>query len=757
MLKKYCILLILSIVYGFGYAQSIKGKVVDKNGEPIFAHVFIVGTTVGAATDLEGAFEIKDTPAGQVLVRAQSIGYLSEERLLKVKKGEVTELDIQLKEDLFKLEEVVVTGTRTSRKRTEAPVVVDVLDNRTLEITQSLMLSDGLSFQPGLRVETDCQTCNYTQLRMNGLGGNYSQILINSRPIFSALNGLYGLEQIPSNMIERVEVVKGGGSAVFGNNAIGGTVNIITKEPKENTFSLSYNHAFIRGETPDLQMQVNASAVNDAQNAGFSIFGVYRDRDAWDANGDGFSEMPLIKNISLGINTFIKPDNKSKLTLELHTINEKRRGGDQVEAAPHESEQAEDRVHNIAGGGLTYERWLNPTTEFSVYTSGQVTDRAHYTGFKGDDAYGNTDNRTVMAGTQLNKTINKLWGTKYNILTIGGEYVYDWVFDEIKGYDWLVDQTTHQVGLFAQSDWQLSKKLSALVGLRLDNHNFLENSVLNPRVNVKYDLSQYLQLRGSVGTGFRAPQAFDADLHIAFSGGGIAYVQLDPELRKERSISYSSSLNFDKPSEHYIFGFTLDAFYTNLDDPFILEELDNDTNGNTVLFRTNGDGQLVQGVSVEGRVNFDGFVQFETGMTFQKSEYASVVSWSQEVEGTKKALRTPEQYGFYTLTYIPAPKWDLALSGVITGPMLVPHFGGAPGVDGDRLYRSPTFWETNLKIAYTVSMKSFGQDLKLFAGIQNIFDEYQDDFDTGPNRDSNYVYGPSRPRTFYFGLKFGKF
>ena len=95
-------------------------------------------------------------------------------------------------------------------------------------------MAEGLNYSPGLRIEDNCQNCGFTQIRMNGLQSHYTQILINSRPVFSDLAAVYGIELIPANMIERVEVVRGGGSAMYGSNAIAGVINIITKENKNS-------------------------------------------------------------------------------------------------------------------------------------------------------------------------------------------------------------------------------------------------------------------------------------------------------------------------------------------------------------------------------------------------------------------------------------------------------------------------------------------------------------------------------------------
>jgi len=190
--------------------------------------------------------------------------------------------------------EVVITGTKTLRKKLENPVMVHVIDMKTLQNTQACNLSEGLKFQVGLRVETDCQTCNYTQLRMNGLQGGYSQILINGRPTFSALMSLYGLEQLPVNLIDRIEIVKGSGSSLYGSAAIGGTVNVITKLPKKSSFDMGSTLQLIGGNAIDWVNQGNISWVNDTKNSGVNFNLSHRKRDFYDHNKDSFSELPKI-------------------------------------------------------------------------------------------------------------------------------------------------------------------------------------------------------------------------------------------------------------------------------------------------------------------------------------------------------------------------------------------------------------------------------------------------------------------------------
>ncbi|WP_266205502.1 TonB-dependent receptor [Pontibacter kalidii] len=310
------LLLLFSFVTITASAQeaSILGLVMSETGKPVpFATVLLEGTPWGTTTDLGGNYALGDLPAGKYEVQVKAIGYKRAQQTVQVAADTLVTMDFILQESHATLHEVVVTGTRTERRRLESPVAVNVLDSRTFGFTQSNTLSEGLCFQPGLRMETDCQTCNYTQLRINGLGGSYSQVLVNSRPIFISLMSLYGLEQLPANMVERVEVVRGGGSVLYGSSAIAGTVNIITKEPTESTYTLSTNSAVIDGAAWDHILNANVNTVNEEQHAGFSFFASHRNREAFDANGDGFSELTQLHNNSFGFNTFFKPTDRDKV------------------------------------------------------------------------------------------------------------------------------------------------------------------------------------------------------------------------------------------------------------------------------------------------------------------------------------------------------------------------------------------------------------------------------------------------------------
>ncbi|WP_273276820.1 TonB-dependent receptor [Maribacter polysiphoniae] len=745
---------------------KIKGMVTVKGTPVEHAQILIASTNMGTVTTSQGKFTINKIPFGSYRIVASYMGYaeVTKEFTLSENQSEIN-LDFKMTEQTMQLDDIVVTGTKTYKRQTDSPVIVNIINSKTIDNVQACNLSEGLKFQPGLRVETDCQTCNYTQLRMNGLAGGYSQILINGRPIFSPLTGLYGMDQLPANMIDRIEVVRGGGSSLYGSSAIGGTVNVITKIPKDNSFELNYTYQNIEAKTSDNIISANATVVSENRNSGISLFLNRRERGLYDQNDDNFSEIPMLKTTAIGTNMFFIPNDNEKLELNISYIDEYRFGGEMVPEKPaFLAKQSEERTHNVWMASADYQINLNnDNTSIITYLAWQNTDRKHYTGIMPDEGtvdydaflenppYGNSDVKTYNVGAQVNHRLNDFFNTK-NVLTLGTEYVYDDVLDEIPAYTYLIDQTTKDYGLFLQSDWEITPELNLLSGVRMDKHNLLENIVLSPRASLLYKYKENTQVRFSYGTGFRAPQAFDADLHIAFAGGGISRVSLSPDLKQKNSQSLSTSINFDKPMENWIAGFTLEGFYNRLNDAFYLQPIGQDQYGE-LFEKQNGDGATVKGITMELRVNYDRKIQLEGGFTIQTSEFDTPVEYIDGLAGIKEFTRTPNDYGYGIVTYSPNEKFNATLNYVYTGTMKVPHFAGAPNQTVDEIITSADFSEVSTKIAYTVPLQTMGTAIELYGGIKNIFNAYQDDFDIGKNRDSNYLYGPGQPRTYFMGLK----
>jgi outer membrane receptor for ferrienterochelin and colicins len=745
----------------------VVGHVVSEGEHIPFASVFLEGTQKGTTTDATGHYMMVDLPAGEYTLIARAIGFKQKKEKVVLVPGATLEVKFDLETEVLSVDEVVVTGTKTFKRQTESAVIVNVMDSKAIQAVSANTVSDILNFQPGLRMEVDCQTCNYSQLRMNGLGGAYSQILINGRPVLSPLTGLYGLEQLPSQMVERIEVVRGGASALYGSSAIGGTVNIITKIPERSAYEISSSGSSINGGAADYNLNGTLTVLSQKRNSGMSLYTSHRNRESYDHNGDGFSELPKLGNNSFGFNSFFKFKENHKLELSFSSMHEYRRGGDAIDKPAFLANQSEERTHEILMGGLDYEILANENQDSWIfYMAGQLTKRDHFTGISPEDAlelityrsnppYGDSRNTTFQIGNQYNhRMTNFLSGV--NVLTLGAEMNFDKVYDEIETYDYLIDQQTRNFGAFIQSDWSIDRNWTLLAGVRGDYHNFVDRILVNPRVSLLLRPDVKSQFRLGWSTGFRAPQAFDADMHLAFAGGGIQQVKLSPDLKEERSQSLSASWNYDHATENFIWGFTLEGFATRLKNAFILEELSFDDQGRTIMEKRNGKVSNVQGGTFEIRWNYRQKIQIESGVTLQKSTYGEPVKWSEQLSGEKDYLRTPDSYGYFTFQFMPTGPFEASLTGVYTGTMKIPHFGlpGDPGTpESDLLFQSPSSWDIGSKFSYRIEIPRIDSSVDLFLGISNLLDDYQNDFDKGKNRDSNYVYGPAKPRTLFFGLR----
>ena len=760
-----CLVVILFSIFSVS-AQNFKieGQIKSNNENLPYANIVIRSIGRGTIADVEGKYSIKNIPIGTYVVEVSYNGYDIEKKEIKLVDNKV--LNFNLNKNNI-LDEIVITGTRTFKRKTKSPVIVNILSSAALNNVQACNVSEGLKFQPGLRLETNCQTCSYTQLRINGLAGGYSQILINGRPVFSPLTGLYGLEQIPVNMVEKIETIRGGGSTLYGSSAIGGVVNIITKIPKSNNLELSYVHQSIKEAANEDILNANISLVSKEKSAGIALFANRRIREYYDANADNFSELPAIENTAFGASFFYLPNESQKLEASVSHLNEYRYGGEMVDQSVHLNQQAEERTHDVWMGSLDYQINFNDyNSTLIAYLSGQRTNRDHYTGILPDDPedieahltnppYGISETTTLQGGAQFNQRFNQFFKGS-NVFTLGSEYLRDVVLDVIPSYSYYIDQMTESKALFLQSDWEIMPSLSLLSGIRMEHHNLVDNLIFSPRISVMYKPQPELQIRTTWSNGFRAPQAFDTDLHIAFAGGGISRISLAENLKEERSNSFSASINYDHPAENYIFGFTMEGFYTTLNDAFFLASLGEDEFGER-FEKQNGKSARVQGITVEVRANYKKKIQIETGFNIQSSRYDDEIEVLDGLPSTRDFLRTPNQYGFATLNLKPNQKFKSNFSYVYTGPMKLLHIAGAPEQSMDVFFTSNSFSELSFKTSYSFELINTAAKLEIFGGIKNILDAYQTDFDSGKNRDSNYIYGPAMPETAFLGLKISSF
>lgn len=774
-MKQYILLLVL-MVMGAGmdvYAEkvnpvkegnTISGHVIEKNTENSlpYAAVLIVETGQGTVTDEDGGFKFQKIPAGKYTLRVQLLGYETQEKKVTVSDSFTVDVHFLMHDSSIMTDEVVVSANRNETSRKVAPVVVNVMNAKLFDSVNSTDLAKSLNYQSGLRVENNCQNCGFPQVRINGLEGPYSQILINSRPVVSALSGVYGLEQIPVNMIERVEVVRGGGSALFGANAVGGTINIITKDPVNNSFQVSSTLSNMDGKVWEQYMGVNASLVSKDNTYGIALYQSYRNRNPYDADGDGFSELGKLNMNTFGLRTYYRPTQFSRISLEYHTTNEFRRGGNKFDLQPHETDITEQTRHVINSGGLSYDLfWKEYKHKLSFYSSVQHTDRNSYYGAQQDlNAYGKTNDLTWVVGGMYVGNFEKVLFSPATF-TAGMEYQNNSLHDVMTGYHRDMKQEVRIASAFVQNEWKWDRFVF-LAGFRLDDHNLIDNPIFSPRLNLLYKPSDKLQARVTWSTGFRAPQAYDEDLHVTAVGGEGVLIRLAEGLKPEHSNSVSGSVDWTANVGHFQTNLLLEGFYTRLDDVFVLEDMGHDHNGNKVKERRNGNGARVYGINLDGKIAHGRDAALQVGFTVQRSEYTRWEAWSENpgVPSVKRMPRTPDYYGYFTFTSAPLKNFDWSLSGVYTGRMHVPHFAPADlpeeyagqYITQDEMVHTPDFFDLNVKLNYTFVLNDHIK-LQLNGGVQNVFNAFQKDLDKGGYRDSGYFYGPTQPRTYFVGIK----
>ena len=610
---------------------NIIGHVTDaKTGEHLAGiTIAIKGTTFGTATDATGHYFLKNLKQKSVTLVMRGLGYLSQERVIEIAPDKVIEVNFEAEQDNINIDEVVVSSNRQATLRRLAPTLVTVLDSKLFESANATNLAQGLIFQPGVRVENNCQNCGFNQVRINGLDGRYSQILIDSRPIMNALAGVYGLEQIPTNMIERVEVVRGGGSALFGSSAIAGVINIITKEPQRNSFTFNESMSFSGFKDLDNNLSFNGSLVSDDNRAGAMVFAQARYRKEHDVNGDGYSELGRLDSRSLGFRGYFRPSDYTRLTGEVHTFSEARRGGDHIDWPEQVAGVAESIRHSVYSGNLKFDGYSEDYKHhYQLYTSAQhITRNSYYGGIgepklrnKAGDKFVNAQGveidseadalatgaigrpiHTSNYGKNFGITRGLTWvgGAQYTYdfdhflfmpaqFLAGAEYSYDRLEDRMPLREWETEATKstgfdlsanptslspalHQVirnaSQFAQIEWK-NDRWSLLLGTRLDENTAVKKAIFSPRATLRYNPTKNFNIRATYAKGFRAPQVFDEDLHVGVVGGEAQRVTNADDLRPEISHSFSLSNDMYFTLGEAQLNLLAEGFYTRLLDVF---------------------------------------------------------------------------------------------------------------------------------------------------------------------------------------------
>jgi len=607
-MKKIVILFIaFFVIINTNYAQKVKsnanivGHIICKGEHVPFVNVFIKGTTIGTYTDGTGHYMLSNLPGGKHIIRLQAIGYKSKEKEIEIHRNETKELNFEIDEDLMMVEQVVITGTRTPHYIKDVPIRTEVITAREIETKNACNIYEVLEGTPGIRVEQQCQFCNFSMVRMQGLGSEHTQVLLNGQPIYSGLAAIYGLQQIGTVDVDRVEVVKGAGSALYGSSAVAGAINIISKEP---SFEPTTKGTLQFGSYNTNKYSIYSSMKNKKGNLGLNIFAQKLTGDAIDETQDGETQDDIrhadgisdrveqnLSNAGFSLYIYDLLSKKDKLIVRGKYVNEFRQGGKITDGyfTNPLTDGTERIITDRYESELSYNKIFSEKSEINLslaYTKHKRN--ATNDSFLGDymDTHGDSvpdlrimrpyiaDENVAAATLTYGLTLNKhhlLMGiqTSMNKLDESGKYVVvkDTLNDGItpnpnygEAYTSNSYKKATEFGIFVQDEWSLNKNLQIVPGVRYDLHNseeeykaaeifatnlfpktkFDETSI-NPRLSIKYEISKRITLRANAGTGFRAPYGFSEDLHLC---SGSPRVWKSSSLKPETSVSYNFSADY---------------------------------------------------------------------------------------------------------------------------------------------------------------------------------------------------------------------
>ncbi len=737
------VLMLLAAAPTFAGTGSIDGIVRDRADQPVVgAQVLLQPGGVETTTDEAGRFSFAGVPAGNTRLLVLADGHADEHvPPFTLAEGETKKLAITV--TLMFRQELVVTGTRTPRQLADVPIRVEVVEKQQIEKTASRTLADAVEFQPGVRVESNCQNCNFSQVRLLGLDGAYSQILFDSQPVMSSLAAVYGIEHIPARLIERLEVVKGGGSALYGPGSVAGVINVIPHEPVQNGGSAETRFSWMDG-APSHSASASFDFVAPSGNTAVTVFTQVDSVAPIDVDGDTFTELGERDLEAGGVRLTHKLRGNDRLTFDWSRTTEDRRGGNKLHLPEHEADIAEAVNSRRDAFALSYSHVPSEFFDAKVTLGYNRTKRDSYYGAEQDpNAYGSSENPLLIADILLHHAVGR------HDYTWGVQHSNDQLEDRQPAYDLVTDEEFTNTGVYFQDEWRVDERWTLLSGARVDKHSEIDDAIISPRAALRFSPRKDINLRVSVASGFRPPQVFDEDLHITQVGGEGQVIKNDPNLEEERSWSFALGGEW-LPRLGGAYGrIEVNAFYTALDGIFALEEADDPMTPGTLEFRRFNQGQAkVYGTELSFSYNLSRVFNLDAGFVFQKALYDD----PEPDFGSREIFRTPERYGILAASYKIPRAFDVFLGLKYSGSMKVPHFEGY--ISEDRLETSPSFFTVDLTLSREFELAHERHvALTVSAGVKNLTDEFQEDLDQGVYRDAGYVYGPRSPRAFFLSTK----
>lgn len=738
-----------------GHAQNtvVQGTVTE-NGQTLpYVNVLLKGTKVGSSTNATGYYRLTDLEPGEYILMASSIGYVPYRTTILIGRGETKTLNIEMEASAESLNETVVTGTLKPVSRLESPVPVEVYKPSFLKKNPTPSIFDALQNVNGVRPQINCNVCNTGDIHINGLEGPYTLVLIDGMPIVSGLGTVYGLSGIPNSLIEQIEIVKGPASTLYGSEAVGGLINIITKHaPNAPEF---FADGFVTG-WGEYNLDVG-SKIELGQKTDLLLGINYFNYDqVIDNNGDNFTDVTLQDRISIFQKWNFKREDSKIFSLAGRFFYEDRWGGD-VNWTP------EFRGGDEIYGESIYTRRWEVLGKYQLPIEEKVMLSVSYNDHNQNSVYGNepylADQRIGFGQLTWDKSLAK------HDLLFGGAVRYNY-YDDNTPATADVPENIWIPSIFVQDEISLNQKHSILTGVRYD-YDQRHGNIFTPRAAYKWKIGDNDIFRVNTGTGFRVVNLFTED-HAALTGA--REVVIAEELKPERSINVN--LNYLKKiysNNGTFIGIDASAFYTHFSN-IILP--DYDTNPNQIIY-DNLDGKSVsQGVSANLDMVFANGLRFLVGATWQDVS-------NTENGVTERQILTESFTGTWNVSYT-FRSLDLTVdyTGNLYGPMRLPLLGDLD----PREEFSPTWSIQNIQFTY----KGW-EGFEVYGGVKNLLDwtpnrgnpfiiaRTNDPFDenvvfdangnaiaTADNPfaltfDPNYVYGPNQGIRGFFGLRYTVF
>ncbi len=675
---------------------------------------------------------------------------------------------------------VVSTGTRTERLRHEVPVRTEVLLQEDMHLRATFNFSQAVELLNGLRVESNCQNCNTSEVQLLGLSGAYNQILFDGLPLLSSLGGVYGVEQIPAAFVDRLEVVKGGGSSLYGAGAVAGVINLIPAAPRRSGGFFQAGLE-VQASEPLYFADGRADFVSPSGALGLSLVAQGSRNDAIDFNGDGYSEITEKAQAVAGFQLWLTPTPRTQLRANYHYTTEDRRGGNRLDQPAYLANIAEALATKYHRGGLVLDQTVNPDFDFRLGYAFAYIERDSFYGGLGDvitdpnapgyDAgeldpftpgsaaeasyaqYGYTENPLHYFDSQFN------WRTGDHAVAFGVQHKRESVRDENRNLpgDTLrvtADDRFHNTGLFAQDEWTVSPSFDLVLGARLDKSSALDDVVFSPRIAAAWAATDRVKLRAGLTTGFRAPEVFSEDLHVDTLGAEQVRIRNAAGLVEESAVTYLAGFEWQDRTVQPRWLFDATASVTDIKDTFLIGEVQTDGDGSLYQERANASGSRIGGFEANLAYQPGLDLRITAGLSYYRSRYAQAeVIFDDTPDGgttvitTRNYLKTPNWGGVLQAVWTPVPELNVFLGAKYTGRMDV--LNNNTGT----LNRITDFWVLDLGLTRHFELRT-GRHIDVSLGVRNLLDQRQKDLESGPDRDSDYVYGPRFARAFYLAAKY---